>query len=229
MISVCIATYNGEEFIKEQLDSILCQLGEHDEIILSDDGSTDRTVEIVNGYADPRITILHNQEHGFVHNFENAIRHAKGDYIFLSDQDDKWFPNKVERCVGLLQDYLVVNHNSVLTDKAGTPTGTDFFSLHHSKGGFLQTIIRNSYSGCCMAFRKELLKYALPFPKKIASHDIWLGLIAEKKGKSCFLAEPLLYYRRHGHNASSTSDKSKLSLWRQLQYRGYMIMNSIGR
>ena len=229
MISVCIATYNGERYIKEQLDSILEQLGEEDEVILSDDGSKDKTLEIVEAYQDPRIRIFHNQQHGFVGNFENAIRQAKGDYIFLSDQDDVWFPNKVSRCVELLQDHIVVNHNSMITDGDGKDMGYDFFSIHHSKGGFWQTIWRNSYSGCCMAFRKELLNTALPFPKHIASHDIWLGLIAEKKGRSCFLKEPLVYYRRHGHNASSTASKSQLSLWKQLKYRSYMLINSIKR
>ena len=229
MISVCLATYNGERFIKEQLDSILCQLDKNDEVILSDDGSKDQTLDIVKAYNDPRIHVYHNQNHGFVYNFENAISHASGDYIFLSDQDDIWFPNKVARCLDLLQDHIIVNHNSLITDKDGKGDGNDFFSMHHSKGGFWQTIWRNSYSGCCMAFRKELLEWALPFPKNIASHDIWLGLIAEKKGTSCFLDEPLIYYRRHGHNASSTACKSELGLIRKLKYRSYMLLHSIKR
>ena len=229
MISVCIATYNGERFIKEQLDSILCQLGRNDEIIISDDGSKDHTLDIVNAIDDSRIHIYHNVNHGFVYNFENAMSHAAGDYIFLSDQDDIWFPNKVARCLELLQEHLVVNHNSLIADEEGKGNGRDFFSMHHSKGGFWQTIWRNSYSGCCMAFRRELLEWALPFPKNIASHDIWLGLIAEKKGKTYFLDEPLIYYRRHGHNASSTASKSELGLIKKLKYRSYMLLHSIKR
>ena len=229
MISVCIATYNGASYIEEQLKSILSQLGKDDEVIVSDDGSTDRTLALIEGFQDPRIAVFHNEQHGFVHNFEHAISQAKGDYIFLSDQDDIWFPNKVERCLACLQDHLAVNHNSLITDNGGRVTGEDFFSMHHSKGGFWQTLWRNSYSGCCMAFRKELLQYALPFPKGIASHDIWLGLIAEKKGKTCFLDEPLVYYRRHGGNASSTASKSTLSVWKQLSYRSYMLLHSITR
>ena len=229
MISVCLATYNGEKYIKEQLDSILCQLGGTDEVIVSDDGSSDRTLSIVAAYNDSRITVLNNKNHGYVHNFENALKRVKGQYVFLSDQDDIWLPNKVEQCLLLLQRYVMVNHNSMLADGDGHPSGVDFFTQHRSKGGFWQTILRNSYSGCCMAFRKEILNFALPFPKNVISHDIWLGLIAEKKGETFFYDKPLIYYRRHGNNASSTSSKSQLSLWTQLKYRSYMLFHSLTR
>lgn len=97
MISVCIATYNGGKYIKEQLDSILFQLGKDDEVIISDDSSTDDTLSILESYHDERIVILTNQKfHSPVYNFENALKSAKGDFIFLSDQDDIWEPTKVE-------------------------------------------------------------------------------------------------------------------------------------
>lgn len=230
MISVCIATYNGARYIRQQLDSIMCQLSPDDEVIVSDDGSTDDTLDIVRSFRDGRIRIVRNSGGGgFVRNFENALNHSQGDYIFLSDQDDVWFPDKVRRCMEVLERCILLNHNSILTDGEGNPSGVDFFSVHHSKGGFWQTVIRNSYSGCCMAFRRELLKKALPFPPRVASHDIWLGLVAEKTGKTCFLSDPLLYYRRHGQNASSTSDKSRLSLLQQLRYRLYMLINVANR
>ena len=94
MISVCMATYNGAQFIKEQIDSILCQLSTEDELIISDDGSTDETLSIINSYKDNRIKVFqHKAAEGsaFIkatRNFENAMSHAVGDYIFLSDQDD---------------------------------------------------------------------------------------------------------------------------------------------
>lgn len=230
MISVCMATYNGETYLRAQLESILMQLGDDDEIVISDDGSTDKTIEIINSYKDSRIKIFVNKgRHGFVGNFENALCHAMGDYIFLSDQDDIWMPKKIETCVNVLKDHIALNHNSLLVDSSAKSMGIDFFSVHHSSGGYFQTLWRNSYSGCCMAFRKDLLRYALPFPKKIASHDIWLGLVAEKHGRPVFLPQPLLYYRRHGLNASSTAEKSKLSLAKQLKYRFYMLMYSLIR
>ena len=95
MISVCIATYNGEKYLREQLDSILPQLAESDEVIVSDDGSTDGTIDLITSLNDPRIKIVSNSgRKGYVGNFENALKHTTGDYIFLSDQDDIWYPNK---------------------------------------------------------------------------------------------------------------------------------------
>ena len=93
-ISVCIATYNGAKYIEEQVQSILYQLSEKDEIINSDDGSKDNTLAIIKSLNDARIKVIHNTlKHGLVSNFENAIKHADGDYIFLSDQDDIWTSN----------------------------------------------------------------------------------------------------------------------------------------
>ncbi len=231
MISVCIATYNGERYLREQLDSILPQLSESDEVIVSDDGSTDTTLDIIKAYTstDKRIKLFHNTQKGFVHNFENALRNSKGDYIFLCDQDDVWMPNKVKVCTEALGKHIAVNHNSILIDSEGKSLDIDFFSQSHSAGGYWKTLWRNSYSGCCMAFRRELLKHAMPFPPQIASHDIWLGLIAEKHSNPVFLPEPLLYYRRHGHNASSTAEKSGLTFMQQLSYRLYMFVYSLIR
>lgn len=230
MVSVCIATYNGERYLREQLSSILSQIGENDEVIISDDGSTDGTLEVLNSYStDKRIKLFNNTKKGFVHNFENALNNAKGDYIFLCDQDDVWLPGKVEKCVNLLQENIIVNHNSTLVNSDGESLGTNFFSHHKSKKGYFNNLIRNSYCGCCMAFRRELLKYILPFPQRIASHDIWIGLVAEKRGKTAFCDEPLILYRRHGLNVSSTSEKTRLSLYTQIEYRAYMFLHSLLR
>ena len=97
-ISVCIATYNGERYIREQLDSILSQLSLDDEVIISDDGSKDSTIEIISSYLDSRIKVFKNNgKHGYVGNFENALNHSSGDFIFLSDQDDIWELQKIEK------------------------------------------------------------------------------------------------------------------------------------
>ena len=97
MISVCMATYNGEKYIELQLRSILPQLSEDDEVIVSDDASTDQTLDVVRRLNDNRIKIVHHEtDHGYTRNFENALKYAKGDYIFLSDQDDEWLPEKVQ-------------------------------------------------------------------------------------------------------------------------------------
>ena len=97
MISVCIATYNGEKYLAEQLDSILLQVSEEDELIISDDGSTDHTLEILRTYAAnyPQIQLLQGPGQGVIANFAFALTHTKGEVIFLADQDDVWLPNKV--------------------------------------------------------------------------------------------------------------------------------------
>ena len=97
MISVCMATYNGERYIKEQVSSIMQQLGENDELIVSDDGSSDSTLQVLDSFHDSRIKVFSGPRTGLTYNFENAIKNANGDYLFLSDQDDVWECNKVER------------------------------------------------------------------------------------------------------------------------------------
>ena len=95
MNSVCMASFNGERYIKEQIDSILLQIGEDDELIISDDGSTDQTVDVICSYRDDRIKFVRNvNRHGCIGNFENALRVASGDFIFLADQDDIWLSDK---------------------------------------------------------------------------------------------------------------------------------------
>ena len=198
MISVCMATYNGERYIKEQIQSILPQLQPTDELIVSDDESTDSTLEIIESFHDKRIKIYHSTAHHFKWNFYNALIHAKGDYIFLSDQDDVWLPNKVNRCVEVLQNYDLVVHDCKIVDENLQTVYPSFFTLYHSGSGLIKNVIRSNYYGCCMAFRRRVFEDAIPFPKTDEIfHDIWLGLVAETIGKVYFLHEPLISYRRH--------------------------------
>lgn len=229
-ISVCIATYNGEKYIKEQITSILLQLKENDEIIVSDDGSKDNTLDIIKSFNDVRIKIFNNTgKHGVVPNFENALKNATGNYIFFSDQDDIWAPNKVELCIQALQEHDLVIHNSLIMDSVGNVSNINFFSNRNSNNGYWKNLYKNSFVGSCMAFRKELLPHVLPFPKHILWHDMWIGLMAEKKGKTVFIPDILLYYRRHGNNASATAEKSTFSLIYQLKYRLQMLYYTIIR
>ncbi len=198
MVSVCIATYNGEKYVAEQLRSILVQLQPTDEVIISDDGSSDNTCAIIQAFQDPRIHLLHNQAHNHKWNFQNALMHAKGDVIFLADQDDVWMDNKYDMALQALQDYDLVMLNSVLTDEHLQPMHPSFFQYYHSGTGMLKNTILCTYFGSHMAFRRRILDYALPFPNATAIfHDGWLGLIAEIVGKVHFIQTPTMYYRRH--------------------------------
>jgi glycosyltransferase involved in cell wall biosynthesis len=220
MISVCIPTFNGERFIVQQLDSILIQLLPDDEIIISDDSSTDRTTDIIKAYNDHRIRLIENCKFKSpVFNLENALKLAKGDYIFLSDQDDIWHKDKVKIVLGYLTKYNVVVSDCNLINEEGIETNSSFFTLNNSKAGLMHNFIKNSYLGCCMAFDRKILKSVLPFPQHIAMHDIWIGLISELTGKPVFIPEKLVSYRRHSLNFSPTSEASKFSIWYKINYR----------
>ncbi|ADB40906.1 glycosyltransferase family 2 protein [Spirosoma linguale] len=224
-ISVCMATYNGELFLKNQLSSILCQLGGNDEIIVSDDGSVDDTISIINSFSDSRIKVFFNKNrHGPVGNFENALEHSSGEYIFLADQDDIWLSEKVDTIYELLLDYDLVLTDCEVTDHLYNTLTPSFFTYRRSHNGFWANIYRNSYMGCCMAFRRDVLRYALPFPKRIHMHDWWIGLLVEAKGRVVFYNKPLIKYVRHGSNASPTGGIG-FGFKEQLANRFWLLLN----
>lgn len=230
MISVCIATYNGGKYIKEQLDSILPQLGTEDEIVVSDDSSTDNTLDILFSYADSRIKVYSNQHfHSPVFNFEYTLIHAKGDYIFLSDQDDIWESNKVQVMLDVLKHATLVVSDCTVVDKSLELIRETFFQNRVRKKGVISNLIRNNYLGCCMAFRREVLCKALPFPKSIAMHDIWLGLCASAFYSVEFIPDKLIKYRRHGNNASPTGEKSHLKISYRIIYRFQFVIALMSR
>lgn len=222
-ISVCMASYNGENFIKEQINSILNQLAEQDELIISDDGSTDKTLSIINEYRDDRIFVYHSGKRSIIENFENSLKKAKGDIIFLTDQDDIWYPNKVNTIIPYLRKYdLVFSNASVFHSDIGKTNL--LYSKDVKRTGLFKNFIKNNYVGATMAFNRRVLNKALPFPKGIYMHDIWLAMIAEIIGKTKYLKEPLIYYRRHGDNASQTGEKSDNSILKKTMMRFNLIL-----
>lgn len=232
MISVCMATYNGGKYLREQLESILCQLSDNDEIIVSDDGSNDETFEIIRSLNDLRIRVFKNEgKHGFVGNFNNAFRYVEGDFVFFSDQDDIWLPNKVATVMSYLEkDTDLVTHNAEIVDGEGHLIGCDYFSYMHSKTGFWANLWKTRFLGCCMACKREVLDRALPMPLDVAGHDYWIGMIALKHFNVRFIEDKLICYRRHGGNVSSSGEKSNESWWyRIVKKRGYLLLKLIGR
>ena len=232
MISVCIATYNGGQFIKEQLDSILVQLSEHDEIIVSDDHSDDDTLTLISNYKDNRIKIFINQnEKGYTKNFENAISRATGDIIFICDQDDVWMNNKVQRMVEALETCQLAICNAKIVDGSLNLIDESHFELHHVRKGFWVNYLQTRYIGACMAFKKEILQKALPFPnnQKLCAHDYWLTLIAEFYYKVGLVEEPLIQYRRHGNNVLTGGTVSTNSTLKKVKTRIYSLYQLIKR
>lgn len=229
MISVCIATYNGARYIGEQLASILKQLSAEDEVVVSDDGSTDGTIDIVRSLNDHRIRIVDGpRRHSPTLNFEWALRNAKGEYIFLADQDDVWLEGKVTRCVEELQMCDCVVSDARVTDSLLNTTSESLFQLMHVKHGRLSNLLwRNGYTGCCMAFKREVLSKALPFPTDIPMHDIWIGNVAAFCGSLHFINDRLLLFRRHDAAASCNGKRSTYSLWQKLSFRWHTLKNIV--
>lgn len=229
MISVCIATYNGARYIGEQLASILKQLSAEDEVVVSDDGSTDGTIDIVRSLNDRRIRIVDGpRRHSPTLNFEWALRNAKGEYIFLADQDDVWLEGKVTRCVEELQMCDCVVSDARVTDSLLNTTSESLFQLMHVKHGRLSNLLwRNGYTGCCMAFKREVLSKALPFPTDIPMHDIWIGNVAAFCGSLHFINDRLLLFRRHDAAASCNGKRSNYSLWQKLSFRWHTLKNIV--
>jgi len=225
MISVCIPTYNGEKYICQQLQSILPQLSEIDEVIVSDDRSTDRTLDIVKSFNDSRVKIYTNTNNqGVVFNIENALMRAKGTMIFLSDQDDVWIENKVETCLQYLTSADLVVSDCYVTDESLNIVSDSFYEINKSKFNRLNAFVRNPYLGCCIAFNSKVLNDILPFPKKIPMHDIWIGNVAAFVYQVKFIPEKLIYYRRHTSNSSTASSPTKASVYEQFKYRFYILV-----
>ena len=228
MISVCIATYNGEKYIKEQLDSIINQLEKNDEIIISDDGSSDRTLNIIESYNDSRIVLYKNSFKNVVLNFEFAIDKSKGDFIFLSDQDDIWHKDKVKcfldcflknsQVMLLISDFQIIDQNGKQID--GIYTKNEFSS------SLVKNVIVNNFIGCAMAFTSSTKNVIMPFPNNIAMHDWWIGTCSKLYGEVKFIDKKLHSYRRHSSNLT-TQIGAKVGI--QIIWRFNLIVNLIIR
>jgi glycosyltransferase involved in cell wall biosynthesis len=206
-----MAAYNGGPFVEAQMQSILVQLRPEDEVVIVDDGSTDGTEERIEKLGDPRIRLLkHEKNAGVVATFEDALRSASGDILFLCDDDDIWAPTKARRFLDIFEerpDVKIVTSRVRMIDENGRPIPD---SRINRKGrflpGFWRNLYMNHYQGSAMAIRASLLGRVLPFPlHRLFLHDAWIGTRNDLLGgKAVFVDEDLLFYRRHRKNASRT-------------------------
>lgn len=228
-VSVCMATFNGENFIATQLESILAQLDQNDEVIISDNCSTDRTISIINSFEDSRILLISFEKKSIVANFENALKYSTGDYIILADQDDIWKKGRVDVVRKGLENHSLVIVNCSIVDENLIPfnQNTSVFICHRK--GVVSNLISNSFIGCCMAFDKSMLSVVLPFPLKIPIHDWWIGLIISAVSRVHYEETSRVLYRRHSHNASSTGEISNRSSLNKIWIRLYIIYHLLKR
>ncbi len=216
-----MAAYNGSRWIGTQIASILSQLREGDELIVVDDCSCDDTVQIVQGIRDSRIRLFQNSSNlGVDATFERAICNANGQIVFLSDQDDLWYPDKVQTVLAEFarspKTTLVISDADII-DANSDKTGATYFEL---RGGFVPGVLANigksRFLGCAIAIRSDVLRRCLPFPSRIPGHDMWIGVVNELYGRSYFIERPLMGYRRHGSNLSAMSHGTlvQMIVWR---------------
>jgi len=224
-----MAVKNGAAFVEQQVESILCQLHAGDELIVSDDHSSDSSLEIIKNFQDPRIKISSSPRHGMIHNFEQALSYSSGDFIFLADQDDVWHPEKLSTMLPHLAVYDMVVCDCVLVSTNLDILNNSFFEMNRSGKGFVRNLISNSYMGCCMGFHRRVLQRALPFPGDNVIHDLWIGMIAETHYKSMFLKKPLVSHRLHGSNASTSGRRSRTSPINRMTQRYQLVRNLISR
>ncbi|GCA77225.1 UDP-Glc:alpha-D-GlcNAc-diphosphoundecaprenol beta-1,3-glucosyltransferase WfgD [Microcystis aeruginosa NIES-2520] len=226
-ISVCMATYNGSRFIEKQIQSILPQLSYNDELVIVDDCSSDQTVNLIQKFIDSRIKLCENTRNlGAIKNFEKAILSAEGDIIFISDQDDIWMSHKVQEITQVFfnqKDVTLVVTDAQVIDEQDNVISDSFLSLiGNFVPGIIPNLIRPRFQGCTLAFRREMLNYFLPFPEDIPMYDMWIGLSNEIYGKTFYLEQPLIKYRRHSNNVTS---ENKTSLLQIVRWRIALIKN----
>jgi len=201
-----------------QVTSVLSQLLSNDELLIIDDASTDESVAMLKALNSAQVKVYRNSENqGVIGSFERGLRLARNEIIFLCDQDDIWLAGKRAAFVAEFErepSTLVVISDAQVIDDEGGVIATSFMTVRRGfKSGVIATLWRNRYLGCSMAIRRSLLKIALPIPREVPMHDMWLGVLGRLAGGVSYLSTPYLQYRRH--RANSTPLRSQYR-WRNL-------------
>lgn len=217
-IDVLLTTYNGEKYIKEQIDSILNQTYKNINLIISDDSSKDGTRKILEQYEqkEKRIKVYYQPKNiGYIKNFEFLLKKVESDIYMLSDQDDVWLPEKIEKTYEVLkreQADLVFGDLEVVNQDLEQiyPSFGDFMKLNRKIKKYIHSYqlnyLYNCVTGCTVMAKKEGIEKVLPIPtnSKYLIHDHWLGLITGLEGKLAYVPEKYIKYRQHGNNQVGT-------------------------
>ena len=242
MISIAMTTYNGEKYIERQLESIFSQTLPVDEIIICDDNSKDRTIEIIGRFIEKnqtdKIRLVHNQENlGYIRNFHKAISLTRGDYIFLADQDDVWHADKIEQTLQVLKDKnasVVCTNCSLIDDEGNDISDSSFFDRNPfvdrvtekvSEISFFELIVGNIAQGCTYCFTKDVKDIYLVVNSEHLEHDHQIMFVAALQGKAYFLDEALLDYRLHGNNTIGfgSAEEAKKIHWKIPKLKPVMV------
>jgi len=206
LVSIALATYNGEKFLKAQLESIYAQTYKNIEVVVTDDCSDDRTLEILEQYREQHgLKYYQNDTNlGVVKNFERAISFCRGEYIALADQDDIWLDNKIELLVNHIGNSSMIFTDAKLIDEKGNVIQKSF---HESTKEYIPTVDAYNYllhknfvTGCTVLFDKNIIKGKLSIPEKLFLHDHWLALLATQYNGVKYVKQQLILYRQHENN-----------------------------
>ena len=219
-VDILLATYNGEEYLREQIDSILNQTHTEFRLLISDDGSTDGTREILKEYKekDGRIDVFFQENNlGVVKNFEFLLEKVEAKYYMFSDQDDIWKETKIEKSLNKIEEgFDLVYSDLEVVDENLNVTYSSYWKLKgiYNKikkyNNFESLYLNNFITGCTMISKKELINSFMPLPNtsKFVLHDYWISLIISQNGKIAYIEEPLIKYRQHKNNKVGSKKKS---------------------
>ena len=249
-IAVLLSTYNGEKFLGEQLDSLLAQSHKNFILVVRDDGSRDRTVSILESYASDHPERIHlisrdgvnmgaSASFAFLADYvikSKELLGLKSIYMMFCDQDDTWFPEKIEKLLAAMlateanngstlpiivhSDLEVVSEQNMVIAKSLI----SYQGLEIERNSFPNLVISNLVTGCTALINEPLAEKALPIPEKAIMHDWWLALVASAFGKLVYLDTPLVHYRQHGNNTIGAKEFTKvsvvsMSLWSRILAR----------
>ena len=208
-IDILMATYNGEKYLVEQLDSIINQTYRNWNLLIRDDNSTDKTLEIIQNYhkKDKRIKILKDNKGnlGIVRNFEELLKSSESEFIMFSDQDDIWVENKLDMYLKMIEKIknkgFMIHSDAILFDKNKSNILKDTFISKKAINKGLDNVFFNYFvQGATILISKEIKNFILPFPKEVYLHDRYIHLISELFFERIFVNKALIYYRQHGDN-----------------------------
>ena len=215
-IDILLSTYNGENFIKEQLDSLLGQTFQDWRLLVRDDGSTDYTVKIVKEYEkqypEKIIFVEDKRKHlGACKSFEQLLEHSQADYIMFCDQDDVWLEGKLEATLAKMRELeikypgkpILVHTDLKVTDgklNIISDSMWEYQKLDPRRKSVNYLLIQNNVTGCTVMINKKLKEIALAFPDEAIIHDWWLAIIASVFGEIGYANLPTILYRQHGRN-----------------------------
>lgn len=221
-VDILMATYNGEKYIKEQIESILNQTYENFRLIISDDCSNDKTKEVLKEYSekDNRIIVYYQDKNlGVVKNFEFLLNKVENEYFMFSDQDDYWYENKIELSLKKMQqtDADLIYTDLEVVDENLNTISKSFWNLKGLErkikkyNNFSSIYLNNFVTGCTMLVKSEWIKDIIPFPEntKYLLHDYWIAIIISQIGKIEYIDTPTIKYRQHIDNSVGIKTKSE--------------------